>query len=89
MPSLKEFMEALAVAWPVALTALIGCTALLAGNAYGVRYATGIPEWILTIIFAVGIPCEVVELVNIRPVDAACTAIPIDAGHDDAAGRAN
>lgn len=55
MPSLKEFLEALGVAWPVALTALIGCAALLAGNAYGVRYATGIPEWVLTIIFAIAV----------------------------------
>ncbi|MBA1140412.1 hypothetical protein [Mesorhizobium neociceri] len=55
MPSLKEFLEALAVAWPVALTALIGCVALLAGNAYGVRYASGIPEWVLTVIFAVAV----------------------------------
>lgn len=53
MPSLKDFIDALSVAWPVALTALIGCVAILAANAYGVSYATGIPGWMLTLLFVV------------------------------------
>ncbi|MGX9145921.1 hypothetical protein [Mesorhizobium sp. 128a] len=53
MPTLKDFMEALAVAWPVALTALIGSAAILAANAHGVSYAAGIPAWMLTVLFVV------------------------------------
>ncbi|TGP28215.1 hypothetical protein EN875_032170 [Mesorhizobium sp. M2D.F.Ca.ET.232.01.1.1] len=55
MPSLKDFIDALSVAWPVALTALIGSTAILAANAYGVVYATGIPGWMLTVLFVVAV----------------------------------
>ncbi|MER8615986.1 hypothetical protein NKG99_03895 [Mesorhizobium sp. M1409] len=53
MPSLKDFMEALAVAWPVALTALIGSAVVLTANSQGLSYATGIPAWTLTALFVV------------------------------------
>ncbi len=54
-PSLKEFVEAMSVAWPVAFAiCLASCGTLLAAY-LGVPYATHFPDWLLTMAFLLAI----------------------------------
>jgi Super-infection exclusion protein B len=55
MPTLKEFVEAMGVAWPIASSTLIGSALLLAANHYGVPYAVNIADWVLGVVFIIAV----------------------------------
>ena len=55
MPTLKEFVEAMGVAWPIASSMLIGSALLLAANYYGVPYAVNIADWLLSVVFIIAV----------------------------------
>lgn len=49
--SLKDILDALGSAWPVALTALLGSAAVLVSAHFDVSYATMLPGWVLATFF--------------------------------------
>lgn len=53
-PSLKDFVEAMGVAWPIAFAIWLGSCGILLASYIGVPYAIGLPSWVLTLAFIVG-----------------------------------
>jgi hypothetical protein len=47
MPSLKDFIAALQSGWFPALACIIGCTIIIAGDYYQIKYLDSVPEWII------------------------------------------
>jgi len=55
MPSLKDFVSALQAGWFPALASLVGCSIIVLGDFFGVRYLNSSPEFLITAAVIVGI----------------------------------
>lgn len=65
MPSLKDFVAALQAGWFPALAALIGCSFVVFGDAFQVRYLDASPPWLLTAAVVVGVFALSILLANL------------------------
>ncbi|TNB46448.1 hypothetical protein FF124_18185 [Martelella lutilitoris] len=53
MPSLKDFVTAMSVGWPIALAALIGSSLVLVAPEIGIPFAPVLPTWVNNILFVI------------------------------------
>jgi hypothetical protein len=55
MPTLKEFVDAMSVGWPIAMSVFVACTGLLVADYWQIVYFANAPAWILTVLFVVAV----------------------------------
>ena len=55
LPSLKDFVEAMGVAWPIAFAIWLGSCAILLAAHMGVTYVAHLPDWLLTLAFLLAV----------------------------------
>jgi hypothetical protein len=53
IPTLKEFVDAMSVGWPIAMSVFVACTGLLAADYWQIVYFANAPAWGLTLLFVV------------------------------------
>ncbi|MBB5277718.1 hypothetical protein HNR26_003799 [Rhizobium rosettiformans] len=55
LPSLKEFVDAMGVAWPIAFAALLGSAAIVYGHHEALPYLADLPRWLVAIFLVVAV----------------------------------
>lgn len=55
LPSLKEFVEAMGVAWPIAFAALLGSATIVYGHHEALPYLADLPRWFVALFLIIAI----------------------------------
>lgn len=55
VPTLKEFVDAMSVGWPIALAISIGSSFVLLAHHFQVTYVAGLPQWLLALVFILAV----------------------------------